>query len=267
MTTTGRASSFLHVVAGLSAAGNVQAALNLLDREEVVLRTRDALVEGPLGDIEAGAQCRAEWWSRMGPKPLDDREARELDDTDLWAEVRAARGDVVLWHGPHPGERLFTLRACWHLCDQPQRIWEVRRAPRSSRTPGVLPAFYDAVGISTAEELVDAWAGRSRVADVGARAAQWEALRAQPGDWIRTLEGDAIVHHPVTVYDDDLVGACDSRGWTRAIHVIGRVLADVPTGDWFLGWRVRELLRTGELEGRGPVKAFGLPEEVRPARR
>src|SRR6185437_4284156 len=219
MTTTDRASSLLHVAAGPSAAEAVQAALKLLEREEVVLCTRDALAEGPLGDVDAGAQRRAEWWSRVGPDPLDDREARELDDTDLWDEVRAAPGGVVLWHGPHPGERLFALRACWHLRDQPQRVWEVRRAPRSSRKLADLPTFYAAVAISTAEELVDAWTGRSRIADVGARAAQWETLRAQPGDWIRTLDGDAIVQHPVTRFDDDLVGACSSHGWTNAIRL------------------------------------------------
>ncbi len=91
-----------------------------------------------------------------------------------------------------------------------------------------------------------------------------DPLRARAGDWIRGLDGEEIVHRPVTAYDAELVRACSDKDWTRSLRVVASVLADNPTGDALLCWRIRELLRDGALEGRGGNNRLGLPEEVRP---
>ncbi len=44
--------------------------------------------------------------------------------------------------------------------------------------------------------------------------------------------------------------------------VIADVLCERPTGDVVLGWRIRELLGRGVLEGRGDENRMGLPEEI-----
>lgn len=77
------------------------------------------------------------------------------------------------------------------------------------------------------------------------------------------LDGEEIVHHPITALDADLVRACANGEWTRSLIVVATVLADNSTGDGLLYWRVRELLRDGTLEGRGDNNRVALPEEIR----
>ncbi len=257
--------TFLHLASGPSAAGVIIETVRRLGREETVLGVWDALADGPLQDVDAGATLRVEWWSRLSGEPLDAQLARELDDSDLWARVRNVSTPVLMWHGPHPSERIFALRACWHLRDQPERVHEVAILP-SGRTwrSGPRPAFYDAAAIIGPNETVKAWDRRAKVLDVDARAKKWEALRARAGDWIRGLDGEEIVHRPVTGYDAELVRACSNNDWTRSLKVVARVLADNPTSDALLRWRIRELLGDGTLQGRGDKNRLGLPEEVRP---
>ena len=200
-----------------------------------------------------------EWWTRILGEV--DPEPPTFDDSDLWAHVRAASEPVVLWHGPHPGERLFVLRACWHLRDQAARVHEVALPVRASRH---VPAFYGAVGIAGPDSTTKEWGGLSIVPDVAARARRWEELRDQPGEGIRVLRGDDLVQLPVTAFDADLVKACSDGKWSPSLTVVARVLADNPTSDSVLTWRVRELLRTGALEARGDLNRLGLPTEVRP---
>ena len=173
----------------------------------------------------------------------------------------------MLWHGPHPMERLFALRACWHLRQRPERVHEVA-IPASGRTwrAGPRPAFYDAIPLIGPHEAVPAWEQhRSRVTDIAERANEWEVIRARPGDWIRVLEGENIVQLPITSLDDELVEHCPEQDWTRSLLVVARVLSANAVTDSFLVLRVRELLRLGALEGRGDENRLGLPEEIRPA--
>ena len=258
------AAPFLHLTSGPTAGGAVREALTRLGREEEVISFRDALSEGPLGDIDAGAASRVAWWGHVRGTPLDPAAAEELDDSPVWTRVLGNRQRVVLWHGPQANERLYALRACWKLRDEPQRLYEVRlevRPPR--RQGGHAPPLYSAVSVVGPEALVTAWETCAPVTDVAARATRWEELRVRPGEWHRQLEGDDIVHLPLDTFDESLIEACQST-WTGSALVVGRVLAKNATGDEVLGWRVRELLGRGVLEGRGTKTRMGLPAEVRP---
>jgi hypothetical protein len=241
---SGSSTVFLHLASGSSAADVIRETLRRLGRGEVVIGMRDAYAEGPLRDVDEGARSRVEWWSRLRGKPLDAAEAGALNDADIGAQVRVAPDKVMLWHGPHPAERIFALRVCWHLRDQPDRLHEVALPATGRQWKGVLrPAFYDAIPVVGPNETVPAWERRARITDVTARAQRWEELRAQAGEWLRVLDDEEIVHRPVTAYDAELL-AC-AHEWTESMLVIGRVLAENPTTDALLCWRIRELLRAG----------------------
>lgn len=221
---------------------------------------RDSFTEGPLGDVDAGAASRTEWYRRINP------ELEELpgDDADVWEWVHATSAGVVLWHGPHPVERIFAVRACWHLRDEPERVYEVALSPTGRQWRGVeRPAFYDAIAIAGSKATIPAWDQRAKVIDVSERAKRWEELRDQPGDLIRVLDGEAIVALPVTAFDDAIVKACSGE-WTDSLRLTGRIIAENPLGLSLLTWRIRELLRSGTLEGRGDRNRIGLPTEVHP---
>jgi hypothetical protein len=101
------------------------------------------------------------------------------------------------------------------------------------------------------------WVRVAKVPDVEARAKRWEELRNRPGDWIRILDGDEIVELPISGLDADLLAACTGGEWTPSLTIVGRVLANNPTSDSLLVWRIRELLRVGTLEARGEETSFG----------
>ncbi len=253
--------TFLHLTSGRHAAEVVRAALGLLGRDETVLFQADAHTDGPLHDVDSGAVERIAWWNRIRVQPLDETEAKNLDDAALWEQVRADRSHVVLWHGPHPADRLFELRACWKLREEAPRIWEVALAAGTSRD---LPEFYGAVAIWKPEEAADRWERRAKVADVEARAAEWVTLRDEPGEWLRALDDGGVVRRPITAHDSELIDACRNGDWTKSARVVGTVLAEHPTSDTLLFWRLRELIRMGSLEGRGYNERLGMVDEVRP---
>jgi hypothetical protein len=255
---------FLHLVAVEEEVHHLQETLRRLERSETVIGFRDSYAEGPLSDVDAGAASRIEWYKRIWPDPTD----APREDSDLWEQVYASPAKVMLWHGPIPVERIFALRACWHLRHSPERVYEVAlpATGRLWRRGVARPAFYDAVGVVGPDGLTAAWEGRTKVTDVSARAKRWEELRDQPGDSIRALEGETLVRLPLTAYDDAIVKACNPGQWTASKRVVGRVLADHPIGLALVTWRVREIIRDGALEGRGGSNDICLPAEVRALR-
>jgi hypothetical protein len=256
---------FVHLTSCEGASDVIEETLRRLGRSETVIGMRDAFHEGPLHDIDAGGASRIEWWTRIhGDAVVKEVDPKVFDDSDLWDALRAQTSDVVLWHGPHPVERIFELRACWHLRGQPERVHEVALLPsRKTWKSGPRPAFYDCVPIAGPDETTKAWSRRVRVSDVAARAKQWEELRDVPGDWIRVLNGDDIVQLPITAYDGEIVRVC-SGDWMASLTMLGAVLGHNPTALSLLQWRVRELLRAGVLEGRSGENRLSLPTEVRP---
>jgi hypothetical protein len=256
--------AFVHMTSGAQTATVVEETLRRLGREEPVVSMRDSFEAGPLGDVDAGARSRIEWHARLRGEPVPENEARELHDADLWQRVRGMTVDVMLWHGPHPAERIFALRACWHLRDQPERLHEVAlRATGRTWRGSARPAFYDALGIVGPNEAVPAWERRARVVDVPERAKRWEELRDKPGEWVRVLEGEEIRELPLTAWDREIIEACSGDDWADSLKLSARIIANNALWLSLVSWRIRELLRTGVLEGRGPENRIGLPTDLR----
>jgi hypothetical protein len=251
---------FLHLAPSEYSAKGIREALRALDRDCAVLGGSDVLAEGPLHDIDELGASRIAWWSKLAGHQLPDDQSRKIVDSEIWRRARESNADVMLWHGPHPSERLFALRACFHLRATPERLYEVSIPSPPPRRR--LRSFYDAVAIIGAERLASAWETRARIHDVAARAQRWEELRASAGETVRALEGDDIVLRPLTTYDDEIVAACEDA-WASSSLVVGHVLANNATTDRLLTWRVRELIHGGVLEARGDVNRLGLPEEVK----
>jgi hypothetical protein len=231
------------------AAGNVHRALALLGRKEDVLHSADAYDVGPLHDIDQGGEGRARWWEDVLRK-------RPVMSDECWS--RALGSEVVIWHGPHPSEHLFMLRACSKL-----RGATLREVVLPAPDRGGLAAFYGAVAYVEAKEVAAHWGALATIDDAEARAERWVQLRDYRDASIRLLEDGAIHLYPETTYDDALLKGCQLSQWTKTSRVIGNVLGRAaPVGDLFLAWRLRRMLEAGTLEGRGSGP-FGMAEEVR----
>lgn len=251
---------FLHIASGENSASCVREGLRRIGRSERIEHFWDDLSVGPLHDLDRGAASRAARWSRVTGKKVPAREARKLDDRAVWKRIVHDTRPVVLWYGPHITEFLYALRACWMLRRSASRLYEVRLPSHPNEK---LEAFYGAVGIVGPEGVARGWPTLRRVRDVSRRAERWSALQSGPHDAMRRLNGWRVREHPVTLRDLDLLAQCGSA-WTSSIYVIAHVLScGGPTGDAVLAWRVRELVATGVLEGRGPRTALGLPKELR----
>ncbi|MBX3215750.1 MAG: DUF1835 domain-containing protein [Labilithrix sp.] len=261
------AGAFVHLTSSTPAREHVEELLAKLDRKERVLELPDEMPnEGPLHDIDTDGQSRAAWRRRILGAEAEALPPGDFDDAPLWRSIVADDANVVLWHGPHPAERILSLRGCWHLRDHAHRVHEVafRTKARSWPSGESRPEFYDSVSLASADDLARGLASCVRVSaeEVARRAARWESVRDVPGDWIHHIDGEDFVRRPVTVYDDALVEACRSE-WTRARLVVARVLAENPSGLWVLSWRIRVLVEAGALESRADETDAAFPEQLR----
>jgi hypothetical protein len=241
----------------------VAGTLTYLYRDEVVIAMRDSFTEGPLGDADSGGRSRIEWHKRINPEIDAAALLSFVDAADIWAHVRDVDADVMLWHGLHPAERIFALRACWHLRDRAERVHEVALHASDAKWRGDIarPQFYDMVSIARLEVLLKArGAARTRPGRRSTREAM-EELRRKKGDWIRVLDGDEIVERPLTAWDELIVA--NANTWISSETVLGRVLGLNAIGFSFLRWRIRELLKDGSLESRNEPNRIGLPTELR----
>lgn len=261
------AGAFVHLTSSTPAREHVEELLEKLGRKERVLKLPDEMPnEGPLRDIDADGSSRAAWRKRILGTEAEALPPGVFDDVPLWRSIVADDANVVLWHGPHPAERILSLRGCWHLRDQAHRVHEVafRTKVRSWPSGESRPEFYDSVSLASPDDLARGLAACVRVPaeDVARRAARWESVRDVPGDWIHHIDGENLVKRPATAYDDAIVEACRSE-WTWARLVIARVLAERPTGLWVLRWRIRVLVEAGVLESRADESDAAFPEQLR----
>lgn len=165
----------------------------------------------------------------------------------------------MLWNGPSPIDRLAVLRACWYLRHRPDRVFEVVLPP--NRSPYLAP-FYGTAAIVGPTVLAEHWAERVRVDDVAERAAEWERLRSNDGDWYRVLEDERIIELPNTSLDSELIAACRRR-WEDARLCVGRFMAKHLVGYPVVAWRIRDLVHRGVLDGRGEFPHLEMPAELR----
>ncbi len=261
------ARAFVHLTSSATARDHVEELLETLGRNERVVDLPDDMPnEGPLHDIDNDGPSRAAWRKRILGAEAEARPPGEFEDMPLWRSIVGDDVNVVLWHGPHPAERILSLRGCWHLRGQACRVHEVGLRSKASSWPSGegRPEFYDSVSLASRDELARGLAACVRVSadEVVRRAVQWESVRDVPGDWIHHLDGEDLVKRPVTVYDDEVVAACGSD-WTRARRVLALVLAQNPTGLWLLRWRIRVLVEAAVLESRADESDTAFPEQLR----
>jgi hypothetical protein len=252
---------FLHLASGEGAANGVRSALASLGREEAVLHSVDGIAEGSIIDVDLGGASRVLWWGRVNGRPLSVDEARKLDERPMWERVRSHTGCIVVWHGPIHVDRLLRMRAAWHLRGDPRRLFEVALLSASESRP----PFHGAVGLTSPRALASRWSSLQQVSGVAMLADRWAELRDQEADRIRRLQGDDIVEYPVTACDADLV-ATATASWSTSARVIGHTLAEQPLSYGFVAWRLRELLLSGVMEGRGDVDEWGVPVDLRAIR-
>lgn len=249
--------TFLHLISADSANGFLRIVLGMLGRDEEIISFEDPHHVGPLTDVDGDGTLRLDWWTRIGAAFMVDQ---RYDERALWEGLRRDPRPIVVWHSNGPWERLLALRVCSQLESCAERLLEVRLTPRLHSRPTY---FSGAIGIQGPDVAVKGWADLAPIQDVSERAREWERIRAKPGDWVRELDQNGFIDHPVDAYDSEMVAACAVGKWTRSKIPLGMVLGENAVTLNLLIWRLRLLIERGVLEARGALNDVGLPEEIR----
>ncbi|MBX2905829.1 MAG: DUF1835 domain-containing protein [Taibaiella sp.] len=257
-----------HIVVGDMAAVPLQEAIQ--DNEELageVVVIKDLLNVGPLQKTEEGqkfSELRSAFWQQV---VVNDKTPVEVDDTERILAVSAAMAaneehKVWLWVAPWPADICTWLWLTKYFGKYPGRFFVVNIAG--------LP-FLDANGKVFYPKNISELSPREIIkARRLARQVSYAEIETDGEDWrklvdgnsgIRTLDGaKRITGRADDYYDAQLISFC-SQQFQKASKIVNQALSkfNIPTGDFYLGWRLRTLVAQDRLHGQGDT-AKGLKD-------
>lgn len=225
-----------------------------------VITVKDLLNLGPLQKTEEGqkfSDLRTAFWSQVTtgklPEPVDDTErilkvsaALAADESKVvWVWVAPWAPDIatLLWvtkyFGKYPGRFFLINIAGLPFLDgngklfYPRNISELQ--PRELIKAKKLARAVSYAEIETDEE-------------------EWRKLSSENAE-IRSFEGGRrLTSRPVEFYDSQLNSFC-SQQFQKAAKIVQQAITKyvIPTGDLYLGWRLKEMANEGKLELRGDI--------------
>jgi hypothetical protein len=254
-----------HIVVGDYAATPLREAIVTepsMEGEVIVLK--DILHVGPLQKVEGQtfSELRSSFWQDVAPgeKPpieVDDMErilevsARMFKEPDVqaWFWMAPWPADVCAYHwlikylSKHAGRFMLVNIANLPFLDEAGKVYYPKNIS------GILP-----------RELVKArkLARQVTPAEVEIDGDEWFNI-VQTNAGVRIHEGGKkLASKNETHYDEQLLSFC-TTDFQKASKVLHQLLtkAVIPTGDLYLGWRLRQLASEGKLEIKGdPLKHF-----------
>jgi hypothetical protein len=246
--------AFQHIVSGDLAAGTLATALQLDDRDIVIMR--DDLSVGPLSDVDQppSAIRRAFWDRVLGPELAQFEAANGNDQlagtAAAFADLSADPRPCVIWCGTGANEQLTLRRAAHFLEDTARPIWVADVLPGDQKP---LPPYWrTGVGVLNAAELTAIFP-RRRLIGGGERrslASDWRRVLAESsGETMCTFFPGKVETRSIASHDARIVAAADTD-WQRTVRLVGEVMAssEEPISDIFIFWRLRELSRRNALE-------------------
>jgi hypothetical protein len=248
-----------HIVTGDLAAAPLKEAIAMEPAvAETVIAVKDALNVGPLQNDEGlkFSEMRSAFWQQIinndkFPVVADDLERisqisidlSKNEDYKVWIWVAPLPADLCTYHwllkylGAYVGRVYIINIAGLPFLDEQGKLFfpksiadilpkEVKKARRLAR-------------LVTAGELeVDT--------------EEWRKL-ANENAGIRVLEGGKrLISKPETYYDNQLISFC-SQQYQKASKIVGQAISkfNIPTGDLYLGWRLRKIAETEKLQIQG----------------
>lgn len=243
---------YIHVVNGDVAGNTMRQALAEAARPDPVVVLRDDLAVGPLSDIDSTGLIRSGFWQRVAPHSDIDFAAEMRQALDQLQDVRKSETEVAIWHGQSASDQLMLRRVVFHLYQAPQRINEVALDVRELDMPA--HSHLASVGMYPAARLARRFSTIAPVSvlRLGRLGYEWQQCVKENAD-VRLWKGNTLVPAAYHTVDDVILERCPAA-WTPAAQVVGGVMGAVEgllASDWFVFWRCRELIGTGQLVLRG----------------
>jgi hypothetical protein len=235
-----------------------------------VVIMKDILHVGPLqrGEGQSFSVLRSEWWRQVAP---DAKTPIEVDDLERLLDVsnelyKDADAQAWCWMAPGPADVCAYFWMLSYLGKHAGRFFIINMAnlPFLDETGKV---FYPkSISELLPKEIIKA-RKLARVVTASEIEMDGESWRSMVADnaGIRTLEGGKkILPRPQDHYDAQLISLL-GNGFQKGSRVLQQAMSkyQLPTGDAYLAWRLRELAAAGLIELRGDTTRSYREWEVR----
>lgn len=250
-----------HIVVGDAAAGPLNEAIMLepsLAGEVIVLK--DILNVGPLLKEEGTtfSALRSDFWQQV---TINEKAPINVDDLERLLEVSNAMyksEDVQawLWMAPLPADVCAYYWLLKYLSKHKNRFCLLNIAGLPFLDANGKVFYPKSISEIMPKELVKArrLARPVTMAEVETDGEEWRKM-VQDNAGIRTLEGGKkITSRDEHYYDAQLISFC-SQQFQKAQRIATQAITkyNIPTGDSYLGWRLRRMAEDGRLLLQGDI--------------
>lgn len=251
-----------HIVIGdMAAAPLAEAMTTTPELAGEIIVIRDLLNLGPLQKTEEGqkfSDIRSAFWQQV---VVSDKSPIQVDDTERLLEVSAAMhtnedARAWIWIAPWPADICTLLWTMKYLGKYPGRFFVVNIAGLPFLDENGKVFYPKNISELQPKEIVKAkrLARQVSYAEIETDTEEWRKLVNENGA-IRTLEGaKRIVSRAAEHYDTQLYAFCTQQ-FQKASKIVNQAMAkhNIPTGDLYLGWRLREMAATDRLRLQGDI--------------
>lgn len=250
-----------HIVIGDVAAVPLQEAVASepsMEGEIVVIK--DVLSVGPLKKEEGQSfsEMRTAFWQEV---VLNEKHPVQVDDMErlLQTSAELAKNDDAkawVWVAPWPADICTYLWTVKYLGKYPGRFFVVNIAGLPFLDDNGKVFFPRSIGELQPREIVKArkLARAVTPGELEVDGEDWRRLVAENAG-VRIHEGGKkITSKDADHYDNQLISFC-SQQFQKASKIVGQALTkfNIPTGDMYLGWRLRQIAAADKLKLQGDV--------------
>lgn len=260
-----------HIVTGDVAAAPLRDAMTMeptLAGEILVIK--DVLNVGPLQKAEDQkfSELRSAFWQQV---VISEKNPIEVDDMERLSDVVVAlskdeEAKVWLWIAPWPADVCTYHWALKYLAAYLGRFFVVNIAGLPFLDENGKVFFPKSIGEISAKEIVKArkLARIVNAAELEVDGEEWRRLVAENGG-VRTLDGGKKLTSRSEEYYDNQLASFVSQQYQKASKIVNQALSkfNIPTGDLYLGWRLRKMAETERLQLQGDVTKALKDFEVR----
>jgi len=218
-----------------------------------VIVIKDVLSVGPIArhEGEKFSELRSRFWQHTMPYErnivVNDLECL-LETGNALSQNHSA--SIWIWMAPLPADICTYFWVLQYLARHSERLFVLNLSGLPFLDNNGALFFPKSISELSSRELVKArkLARLLTPAELEADKEEWPHL-VKENAWIRVLEGGKkIESKPANHYDAFLLSFCTAQ-YQKASRVVGQSISryNIPTGDVFLGWRLREMHTAGKL--------------------
>lgn len=250
-----------HLVVGDMAAGPLQEAIMsdaAMSGEVIVLK--DILHVGPLQKEEGQSfsELRSKFWQQV---VINEKQPIQVDDLENLLKISTALNndpDAIIWFwmAPTPADVCAYHWILQYLSKHIGRLFVLNIAGLPFLDQNGKVFYPKGISEILPKELLKArrLARLVTPAEVEVDGEEWKKLITENAP-IRTHEGGKkLSSKGAEHYDNQLLSFC-SHQFQKGSRIVTQALSkyNIPTGDLYLGWRLREIAAAGKLQLQGDV--------------